>query len=197
MLRWIEAEDPALASAPQRPPETRRRMPPRTAHVPSYLLYHPTLKHFASAPIPLRTPELNPPGPVPSAPPRPATSLGKIASRIIFSDELAGAGQFSLPAMDFTITSKAAPEAVRFRVGLGSDGFIHYAFPLNSSGDPDLDQQARRYLNLVRFSEKNDSAAPRETIWGIATMHWGNDLTLVSASRSRPRGEPGQTASPK
>ncbi len=182
LLRWIEAEDPALASAPQRPPETRRRMPSRSPHVPSYLLYHPVLKHVAPPPYEVRAPALNPPGPVPFAPPLPARSLGKVPSRLTFSDDLSAAGQPVLPPAQFTLSSKDAPEAVRFRVGIGPDGVVHYAFPLNSSGDAALDQQARHYLNLARFTRSEGQPAAAATMWGIATMEWGNDLVPASAS---------------
>ena len=182
VLRWIEAEDPALASAPQRPPETRHRAPPRTPHVPSYLSYQPALKHAAPALVEVRAPEVNPPGPVPSAPPLPAHSLGKIPSRLAFSDELSSAGQPSLPGASFTIASREAPEAILFRVGIGPDGVVHYAFPLNSSGDAALDQQARHYLNLARCVRKADQPPPPETIWGLATLEWGNDLLPLNPS---------------
>src|SRR6266481_4258587 len=36
LLRWIEAEDPALASATVRPSETRWRTLPKLNHMPSY-----------------------------------------------------------------------------------------------------------------------------------------------------------------
>src|SRR6185436_12270913 len=38
LLRWIEAEDPALASATLRPPDSRLRALPKVAHVPSYVV---------------------------------------------------------------------------------------------------------------------------------------------------------------
>ena len=44
MLRWIEAEDPALASATIRPTEARARALPKLAHVPSYVMQEPKLK---------------------------------------------------------------------------------------------------------------------------------------------------------
>ena len=186
MLRWIEAEDPALASAPQRPPETRRRTPPKTAHIPSYLTYRPVLKHAPPVRAELATPELDPPGPVPSPPIAPANSLGRVPSRLTFSEELAAAGPPSVPAIDFNLSSSEAPEAIRFRVGLGPDGVIRYVFALNSSGDPALDEQARHYLNLVRFAPKGDGSAPEQTTWGVAVMHWGNDLKRVSPVSPAP-----------
>ena len=60
LLRWIEAEDPALASAPQRPPESRRRSPPRTPHIPSYVAEQPQLKHMPLPEVQVRAPEVDP-----------------------------------------------------------------------------------------------------------------------------------------
>ncbi len=190
MLRWIEAEDPALASAPQRPPEARYRQPSRTPHVPSYLLYHPVLKQVAPPPFEVRAPELNPPGPVPSAPPLPAPSLGKVPSRLTFSAELAGAGQPTLPPAEFTLAAKDAPEAIRFRVGVSPDGVVRFAFALNSSGDAALDQQARHYLNLARFVGAPEQTPAPGTTWGTATMEWGNDLNSPAAPREKPEHAP-------
>src|SRR5438552_18058094 len=44
LLRWIDAEDPALTFTTQRPPEARLRALPRVEHVPSYLAVEPVLK---------------------------------------------------------------------------------------------------------------------------------------------------------
>jgi hypothetical protein len=44
LLRWIEAEDPALASATLRPPDSRLRALPKLAHLPSYIVQEPKLK---------------------------------------------------------------------------------------------------------------------------------------------------------
>src|SRR2546422_11724103 len=41
LLRWIEAEDPALTFATHRPPEARLRALPKIGHVPSYLATEP------------------------------------------------------------------------------------------------------------------------------------------------------------
>src|ERR1700745_4051532 len=44
LLRWVEAEDPALASRTQRPVESSATMLPRLEHVPSYVAREPALK---------------------------------------------------------------------------------------------------------------------------------------------------------
>jgi len=96
-----------------------------------------------------------------------------------------------LPPPSFAASSNETPETVRFRVAVNRMGEIRYCFPLNSSGDPALDEQVCRYLTLCRFSrgsvrgEKLDGSLT----WGIATVEWGNDV-------ARPRPSPIGTAAP-
>ena len=60
--------------------------------------------------------------------------------------------------MKFAASTGELPEAARFRVGVAPAGEIRYCFPLNSSGDRSLDEQAREYLALCRFPLKASSA---------------------------------------
>src|SRR6516164_5083511 len=48
LLRWIDAEDPALAFTTRRPPDATLRSLPKTEHVPSYSSIEPTLKDVPS-----------------------------------------------------------------------------------------------------------------------------------------------------
>jgi hypothetical protein len=48
--------------------------------------------------------------------------------------------------------------------------------PLNSSGDPALDAQARHHLTMVRFHPLETVTNQAATVWGIATIEWGNDI---------------------
>jgi hypothetical protein len=70
-------------------------------------------------------------------------------------------------------------------------GEIRYCFHLNSSGDPALDEQARRYLTRCRFPQSSENAAKVDPslAWGIATIEWGGDVT-------HPRATPTETATP-
>src|SRR6267378_7850988 len=56
LLRWIDAEDPALAFTTQRPPDATRRAPPRVEHIPSYLAAEPVLKQVPPQDVDLRIP---------------------------------------------------------------------------------------------------------------------------------------------
>src|SRR5207244_6359100 len=59
LLRWIDAEDPALAFTTRRPPDATLRSLPKTEHVPSYLSIELTLKDVPSLQRDLRIPSCN------------------------------------------------------------------------------------------------------------------------------------------
>src|SRR5215813_12839119 len=44
LLRWVDAEDPALASTTRRPSDARRYLLGKIEHVPSYFAIEPTLQ---------------------------------------------------------------------------------------------------------------------------------------------------------
>jgi hypothetical protein len=191
LLRWIDAEDPALAFTTQRPPEARLRALPKIEHMPSYLAMELALKQVPPPVVNLDIPSSQPPGAVPFVYRQIAPALGPTATSASFSKELDSFGAPTLPAPRFTASNDETPETVRFRVAVSGMGEIHYCFPLNSSGDPVLDEQVRRYLTLCRFSRGSVSGEKldRSLTWGIAIVEWGNDV-------ARPRSSPTGTATP-
>jgi hypothetical protein len=186
LLRWVDAEDPALAFATQRPPEARLRALPKTSHVPSYLTSAPALKEVPPPVVDLRPPSSQPPGPVrighESAPAPVVTP-----TTVLFSQELEAMGEATLPTPAFTGSNNEPPQAVRFRVAIGPGGDIRYCFALNSSGDPALDEQARHYLTLCRFSRRSTTSAEsnQSLVWAIATIEWGNDVAPPKATSTK------------
>src|SRR5438093_8459644 len=80
LLRWIEAEDPALAFTTQRPPEARLRALPKVEHIPSYLAVELALKQVPLAVVDLRIPSSQPPGPVPFVYRQIAPAMGPTAT---------------------------------------------------------------------------------------------------------------------
>src|SRR5256885_9623357 len=74
LLRWIDAEDPALAFTTQRPPEARLRALPKPTHMPSYVATAPALKELPPPVVDLSMPTSQAPGPVPIARGAPVTS---------------------------------------------------------------------------------------------------------------------------
>ncbi len=191
LLRWIDAEDPALAFTTQRAPEARLRALPKIGHIPSYLTVEPLLKEVPPLDLDLRIPSSHPPGAVPFVHRKAPLAISPITTSVLFSQELEAFGAPMLPDPRFAASSGEPPETIRFRVGVSGLGEIRYCFPLNSSGDPALDEQARRYLTRCRFSQSSESAGKVDPFltWGIATIQWGSDV-------ARPRPTPTESATP-
>lgn len=175
LLHWVEAEDPALASATMRPPDSRARALPKLQHIPSYLSEEPHLQEPPPLVVDLRPPSPQPPGPVPMPHRQVAPNTAGAPTSILFSEELAPLGPAEFPSMKFSAATNEQPESIRFRIAIGGYGEIRYCFALNSSGDAALDEQARKFLMLTRFSTRStiDSA---QLPWGIATVQWGNEV---------------------
>lgn len=179
LLRWIEAEDPALASATQRPPEARSRSLPSIEHIASYVNRQPALKEIPAAVVDLRPPSALPPGPVPTPGVASSPTVGGVQTTVVFSEEIGQLGTAGFAQRKFAASSSEQPDSVRFRVAINQRGQIQYSFRINSSGDPTLDEQAREYVALIRFPERSTGES---LVWGIATVNWGNDIARPAAS---------------
>jgi hypothetical protein len=191
LLRWIDAEDPALAFTTQPPPETRLHALPKVEHIPSYRAAEPALKDVPPLAFDLRIPSARPPGAVPFVRRPTAPALRPAATSVSFSKELDGFGAPTLPKPSFAASNDESPQTLRVRVAVSGSGEIRYCFPLSSSGDLALDEQARRYLALGRFSQRliGTEKADRSLAWGMATVEWGNDV-------ARPKATPAGTVTP-
>jgi hypothetical protein len=179
LLRWVDAEDPALASATLRPPEARARVLLKVQHIPSYLSEEPKLKQIPPKDPDTRAPSSQPPGPVRIGRRQAGAAKTRTPTRILFSEELTQLGEVHLPAPQFAAASNEAPQAVRFRIAVNRNGEIRYCFPINSSGDAALD------------GRPSPAAPARDEplIWGLATVEWGNDVAqppLTTAPGSKP-----------
>jgi hypothetical protein len=183
LLRRIDAEDPAVAFTTHRPPEARLRALPKVEHLPSYRTMEPTLKELPPAEVDSRAPDSQPPGAVPFIRQKSASADAPIVTSVSFSRELDALGIAALPTLKFVASNGETPEAIRFRVAVSNLGEIRYCFPMNSSGDPALDEQARLYLARCRFprSTADDGKSNASLTWGIATIEWGNDIARPQA----------------
>ncbi len=183
LLRWIEAEDPAISSTTQRPPDKRAFVPPKPAYVPSFVNRQPALREPPPFEPDLRVPSSRPPAPVA----RPQASMPATAppvpTSVRFSAETE-TGAPVLPALQFTASSNEPPQVAQFRLALSARGEVRYCFLQTSSGDSALDDQARRYLLLARFPaiEKRKTENDTGDLWITATVEWGNDLTVPSTA---------------
>src|SRR5438046_5665488 len=66
LLRWLDAEDPALASTTRKPPDARRYLLGKIQHIPSYFEREPALKEAPPVTVALRGTGSPPPGPAPA-----------------------------------------------------------------------------------------------------------------------------------
>ncbi|MGI9172164.1 MAG: hypothetical protein ACR2F0_02500 [Chthoniobacterales bacterium] len=180
LLRWVEAEDPALSSTTQRSPKAEAILPPEPGHVPSYAHHQPVLKQLPPLQPDLRIPSAEPPGPVALPRPAPPAPIGLVKTTLRFGLDDHSLGAPVLPTLQFSAAHREPPEAAQFRIALSPAGDVRYCFLENSSGDTALDAQARHVLLRCRFpSIRNQQSAISNSLrWTTATFQWGNDLAL-------------------
>jgi hypothetical protein len=178
LLRWIDAEDPAVAFTTLPPPGAKLGALPKTDHLPSYSTIKPILKELPPLRPDLRIPSSQPPNPVHFAARKTDFSRGTVKTRISFSKELDQFGTPTLPQSSFATSTEETPETLRFRVAVNNLGEIRYCFPINSSGDPALDTQARLQVLRSRFSQNGQTEVEPASslVWGVATIQWGSDV---------------------
>jgi hypothetical protein len=183
LLRWLDAEDPGLASTTQPAVDGKSLVMPTIQHAPSYLARQPPLKEVPPALPELRVPSARPPAPVERALPR-AQAITKITATVVrFSSEFDKLGAVQSPELKFDASGHESPQAARFRVAVNGDGEVRHCFLQNSSGIPGLDDQARKYLVLCRFPPiANRSSVGSALVWGTATVEWGNDIMVAPSS---------------
>ena len=114
-----------------------------------------------------------------------ASADGSIPTSVSFSNELDAFGRCDIARAEVRrFRTEKTPEAIRFRVAVSKLGEIRYCFPMNSSGDPALDEQARLVSDALPFLSKRpaDAGKPDASLaWGIATIEWGNDIARPQA----------------
>ncbi len=185
LLRWIDAEDPALTAVTHRQPEAWARALPKLEHVPSYLTQQPALKELPPLVVDLRPPSPQPPGPAPMLNREPAPHPITAATNVALSEEMVSLGKPAFPATKFVALTNELPDNARFRIAVNSRGEVRYCFPINSSGDAGLNEQARRHIALARFPARSTSTDDALT-WGMATVEWGNVVARPAARSTSP-----------
>jgi len=178
LLRWIDAEDPALATTTRRPAHMQRREMGKVEHIPSYFAREAVLKEPPPLAVNLRIPSTQPPGPVLVTRPSVSAKVGMQPTRVMFSNELQQLGGAKFVPGNFKASTSETPQNAQFRIAVDSNGSVVYCFPLTSSGDAGLDELARQHLALCRFPARPSDDS---LVWGIATMEWGNDVASASA----------------
>jgi hypothetical protein len=191
LLRWIDAEDPAMAFTTDPGSGARLGALPKTEHLPSYSKVEPILKELPSPKPDLRIPSSRPPGAVHSAVRKTASGTSTGTTYISFSKEFDQFGAPMVPQSGFATSTEETPETLSFRVAVNGSGEIRYCFSINSSGDPTLDEQARLQIVRSRFSQNKQTGSKPDPVlvWGTATIQWGSDV-------ARPQQAPAATLTP-
>jgi hypothetical protein len=184
LLRWVEAEDPALTTTTQRLPETKSLVLPLLQHRPFYASHQPKLKTLLPLMPDLSIPSSAAIGPVRLPRMKANASATGLARKTTanFADLPAALGDPVFADFKFRLTHPDAPANARFRVAIDERGAIRFCFLIESSDDPALDEQARNFLQLCRLKTKENSPVPNGTklFWTTATILWGNDLAPSS-----------------
>ena len=186
LLRWVEAEDPALASTTQALPETKALVLPTIQHAPSYLGHQPRLRDLPPPPAVLRIPSAHPPAPIEKPATPTQTNRPPAPTTIRFSSELESLIPPQIPELKFSASTREAPEPARFLIAIGGTGEVRHCFLQISSGDATLDAQARKYIAATRFPSlrRPDAADGTDLTWASATVEWGNDVATPPPASS-------------
>jgi hypothetical protein len=179
LLRWVDAEDPAVAFTTHPPPGARLGDLPKTEHLPSYSTAQPIFKEMPPLKPDLRLPSSRPPGAVHPVARKAASAKHTARTYISFSKEFDQFGAPTLPPSGFATSNQETPETLRFRVAVNDWGEIRYCFPINLSGDPALDEQARLQVVRSRFSQNRQTGIKpgSSLVWGMATIQWGSEVS--------------------
>jgi hypothetical protein len=185
LLRWVAAEDPALATITQRSPEAKAFLLPRLTHVPSYSTMQPALKRWPFSKPDAQSPSAQPPAPVPIARTQNQPAPFAAPTSMVFANKSDSLGQVQSPSIKFTASTRESPQNATFRIALDQSGTVRYCFLQNSSGDGALDEQARAWLFRSRFERaKNPTSGSDELRWTTVTIEWGNDVAIPAAPPS-------------
>ena len=177
LLRWIEAEDPALIAkvpnvampelvdVPYRPSFNTKRTPPlRVPPEPPTVQFPPARDSLSliMSGMPPREVARSP------LPPR--------ATEVSLSSKLS---QRMTALPPFKPQSRAAQlvQVSQFLIGVAADGETRFVFPQKqeSGSVPALESEAAAFLSGLRF--KPDPSKP--ILWGSATVQWGDDIVAA------------------
>jgi hypothetical protein len=180
LLRWVDAEDPAPATA-------RTDLTDRLLEVPYRASYQ------TSRTTPLTLPEevtgvkyppaRDPLAVIRSVEAKPSTTSPIPAStptRVVFSDNIANRVRH-IGAFAIKSRSTEPVETASFLIGVTDRGEVRYVIPQSSSGNTRLDAEAAQALGAMRLEH-----AAAAITWGHAAVQWGAEIY----ARAKPSTTP-------
>jgi len=174
LLRWIEAEDPALiASGNSAPPKNLAEV----AYRPSFLTPRTAplgapVEKSPKIPFPPAIDRLTEAESVPLPAPIALSAISPTQMR--FAGALAVRPLAQNPPLDAPRRSTVPISPTILLIGVNELGEVRYQLLQQASGDPGLDDLASSHLRRLSF-------APAEAaiIWGHVTFSWGADAYLM------------------
>lgn len=178
LLRWIEAEDPALIANdnPVAPPGLAevRYLPsfttPRTDPLGAPVEKTPAVRFPRAEDRLMPTPSSQAVTPTPTPAQAPPTLIS-------YTDGLGTRPLAKSPALHPAYRATAPAEPTTLLIGVDGQGAVRFALTQHSSGDPALDEVAAAHLRNVTFA-----AAEAPMTWGFATFSWGGDAYASATS---------------
>jgi hypothetical protein len=178
LLRWIEAEDPALVANdnPVAPPglvdvhykpsfATSRTAPlGAPAEQEKGVRFPRAVDHLSAANQPVANSDPN--GKLPVLP-----------TAIAFSGALADRPVEKNPPVAFKYHAAEPAESTSALLGVTSKGEVRFAVLQHSSGDQTLDELALAHLKQVTFGSSESPLT-----WGFATYSWGTDAYATAST---------------
>ena len=172
LLRWIEAEDPALVA------NDNPIAPPGLAEV----RYRPSFTSGRTAPLgaPVeKAPAVRFPPASDRLSPTETTRVAAHAppgiraqpTSIVYFGALAGRSLSKNPPVSSTYRATDPAEPATLLIGVNAQGEVRFTLLQQSSGNPGLDELAVSHLQNVTFA-----AAEAPISWGFATFSWGGDV---------------------
>jgi hypothetical protein len=178
LLRWIEAEDPALIANenPVAPPGLATvHYRPSFAVARTEPLGAPVEKAPAGR-FPPAKDHLLPSGAAHASAVVP-TSIQAKPTSITYSGALVSRQLVKNPAIASSYRAADPAEPTTLLVGVDGRGLVRFAVLQHSSGDQNLDDVAASQIRKVTFA-----AAEVPVTWGFATFFWGGDVFASASS---------------
>jgi hypothetical protein len=179
ILRWVDAEDPALAAGgavavppsifeiPYQPSYATLRTPPRTMAA--------ARERPEPPPSPISLPFL--PEIAPALPPAAKQTAAVPGSAAEFGGLLAS--RSFQPGAALAVRAANPLEPATFLIAVNADGQVTNVFRQHSSGDDAADRGAADYLAAGTFSAR----AGEPVAWGLATITWGREIYAEPATK--------------
>ncbi|HEX8309901.1 MAG TPA: hypothetical protein VF614_01205 [Chthoniobacteraceae bacterium] len=177
LLRWIEAEDPALVA------NAASVLPPNLLEVEYRPSYHTVRTAPRSVPEPKAALQF-PPGRPPlelirSGNPVLVDAADKRdpqSTRALVSGPLAARTATASVQIRMGVRSAVPLKCAQVLIGVADQGDVRFSFLQESSGDPAIDAEATQQLRRIKL---RPAEAP--ITWGTARVFWGDDAYHVEA----------------